>query len=167
VPAESEDLRMKTTSLLPGLFCLAFLFNGSFAQDVFVYESVDENGVTTYSDVPPAEGEAALTDMRSRRTDPNAVQAQVAAMNETYSEVAKTDAARNAVAAENKQIDAENEQIRQQNCQEAQARRQRYTDARRLYRPTEDGGRDYLTSEELEAEWVEADVQVKKWCGRQ
>ena len=74
---------------------------------------------------------------------------------------------RNAVAAENKQIDAENEQISQDNCAQAQARRQRYTDARRLYRPTEDGGREYLTSEELEAEWADADVLVKKWCGRQ
>jgi hypothetical protein len=167
VPAESEDLRMKTTSLVSGLFCLAFLSNGAFAQDVFVYESVDENGVTTFSDVPPAEGEAALTDMRSRRTDPNAVQAQVAAMNETYSEVTQTDADRNAVAAENKQIETKNAQIRQQNCQEAQARRQRYTDARRLYRPTEDGGRDYLTSEELEEQWAEVDQMVKEWCGGQ
>jgi hypothetical protein len=158
---------MKTTSLIPGLLCLAFLSSGSFAQDVFVYESVDENGMMTFSDVPPADGEAELTDMRSRRTDPNAVQSQIAAMNETYDEVAKADAARNAVAAENKQIDADNQQIRQENCAEAQARRQRYTDARRLYRPTEDGGREYLTSEELDAEWADADLQVKKWCGRQ
>ena len=156
---------MKMTLLLPGLLCLAFLSSESIAQDVFVYESVDANGVTTYSDMPPAEGEATLSETRSRRTDPNALQSQIAAMNETYDEVAKADAARNLAAAENKQIDAENEQIRQQNCQEAQARRQRYTDARRLYRPTEDGGRDYLTSDELDAEWADADRQVKKWCG--
>jgi hypothetical protein len=158
---------MKTTSLISALLCLAFLSSGSFAQDIFVYESIDENGVTTFSDVPPAEGEVELTEMRSRRTDPNAVQPQVAAMNEAYGEVAKADAARNAVAAENKQIDAENEQISQDNCAQAQARRQRYTDARRLYRPTEDGGREYLTSEELEAEWADTEVLVKKWCGRQ
>ncbi len=74
---------MKTASLVSGLLCLAFLSSESIAQDVFVYESVDANGVTTFSDVPPAGGEAQLSQMRSRRTDPSAVQSQVAAMNKT------------------------------------------------------------------------------------
>jgi len=158
---------MKTASLVPGLLCLAFLSSESIAQDVFVYESVDANGVMTYSDVPPAEGDAQLTEMRSRRTDPNVVEGEVGAITEFYDEVTKADAARNAATAENKQIEAKNQQIRRLNCEEAQARRQRYIDARRLYRPTEDGGRDYLTSEELEEEWAEAERLVKEWCGGQ
>ena len=48
------------------------------------------------------------------------------------------------------QVDAENQKIRAANCELALDRQRKYDQAIRLYRPTEDGGRDYLTDQELD-----------------
>jgi hypothetical protein len=46
----------------------------------------------------------------------------------------------------------------------AKDRLSRYSEAHRLYRPGPDGEREYLTSEEIDAERAEAISSVGKWC---
>jgi hypothetical protein len=53
---------------------------------------------------------------------------------------------------------------RAENCRVARDRLSRYSEAHRLYRPGPDGEREYLTSEEIDAERAEAISSVGKWC---
>lgn len=53
---------------------------------------------------------------------------------------------------------------RAQNCERAQERRERYTNARRLYRTTEDGEREYLSSDEIDEARAQAAADVEQWC---
>ena len=61
---------------------------------------------------------------------------------------------------------AANEKIRKQNCQIAMDRARKYDQARRLYRATEGGGRDYLTDKELDEERAAANLAVNVWCSK-
>jgi hypothetical protein len=135
------------------------------AQDV--YKWIDDEGVMSYAETPPEGVDAVRTDVRYQRTDKAQLQARLdgqQAMNEaiaTRERQAKEQADEQAdVAARNKEASAEN-------CRLAQERRQKYTEAHRLYRPTEDGGREYLTDAELDAERAAANQAVMEWCGNQ
>lgn len=152
---------MKTT--LTGSILFALLLVGSAAAQG-VYKWVDENGVTSYGETPPDGMPAVRTDVRFNRTDSAALQARLdetQARNdavETRKENAQKD------ADEKARVDAENEAARQANCQLALERQTKYDQAIRLYRPTPDGGREYLTDEELDNERMQANLAVNKWC---
>ena len=49
-------------------------------------------------------------------------------------------------------------------CESARDRLERYETAHRLYRPLEDGEREYLSDEELDAERAAARQSVDEWC---
>lgn len=129
-----------------------------------VYRWVDENGVTSYGETPPDGVQAERTDVRYDRTNPVRLQARLDEQRAVSDAIATRKDDEREVADEKKQIDAENEKIRAANCQLALDRQKKYDEAIRLYRPTEDGGRDYLTDQELDSERAEANLAVNEWC---
>lgn len=138
------------------------------AQNIYlaqgVYKWVDEDGVTSYGETPPDGVPAVQTDIRYSRTSPVAMQARLEEQKAVSNAVATRKEDESRAVDEEIRIEAENKKIREANCQLALERQKKYDEARRLYRPTEDGGRDYLTDQELDAERAEANLAVNEWC---
>ena len=153
---------MKRTSI--PLVALALVCATAVAQEFSVYTWVDDEGIPHYTDRPPTTAEATRTDIRSQRTDPNAVMARVDQQSEQFQQqnTARKDAdeaADDAAATRKKTMDE-----RKANCQQAQERAQNYDTARRLYRPMPDGSREYLSDEELSEARAAANEAVNTWC---
>jgi len=67
-------------------------------------------------------------------------------------------------AAEEQTQANKNQQMRTENCSKAKTRLFTYETSRRLYRPLENGEREYLTDEELDSERAAAQKLVNEWC---
>lgn len=155
---------MKATFIGSAMLSLVLLSGPTAAQGV--YKWVDEKGVTSFGETPPDGVEAVRTDVRFSRTDRAAVQARLDE-DKVVKDAAETRQRQEREQAEEQAgTDARNEEIRKQNCQLALDTQRKYDQARRLYRPTEDGGRDYLSDAELDAERAEANRQVNEWCSQ-
>ena len=155
---------MKATLIGSGMMVLVLLSGAVAAQGV--YKWVDENGVTSYGETPPDGVAAVRTDVRFSRTDQAALQARLDDQKAMNDAVATRKDNERKEADEKAQIDAENQKVREANCQLALDRQRKYDQAIRLYRPTEDGGREYLTDQELDAERAEANRAVNEWCSK-
>ncbi|MGI9329154.1 MAG: DUF4124 domain-containing protein [Gammaproteobacteria bacterium] len=134
------------------------------AQDFNVYRWVDDDGVPQYTDRPPSTEEVTATGVRSRRTDPEAVTARAEQVAERNSQQAET---RQQAADEAPGSAAERAQTleeRRANCASARERAETYNTAQRLYRPLPDGGREYLTDQELDNARNSADQDISAWC---
>ncbi|MEJ2513760.1 MAG: DUF4124 domain-containing protein [Gammaproteobacteria bacterium] len=122
-----------------------------------IYKDVDERGTPIYTDKPPRPGAKPL-DIRSRPTDP----AQVAAQR---ARLMGTDEADAPPPPEDAAPDPEAEAAaRAEQCRLARERAQTYANAQRLYEPLPDGGRRYLTDEELDRARDEARQAVVRFC---
>lgn len=153
---------MRVTAI--SLAALALVCTTVMAQEFSVYKWVDEDGVPHYTDRPQASEEAMRTGIRSQRTDPNAVMARV---EEETAQRAEQNAAQAERTEADDQAEAERRETeaqRKENCQQARERAATYNDARRLYRPMEGGGREYLTDQELSSAREAADAAVSTWC---
>lgn len=137
--------------------CLALAFTiPAFAGDI--YRSVDENGVPVYTDKPPYPG-AKPIGIHSRPTDPEAVaQEQARLLGEGNPNLAPPPPVQAA-----RDPEAEAAQKAEQ-CRLARERAQTYANARRLYEPLPDGGRRYLSDEELDRARDEAQQAVARFC---
>ena len=152
---------MRAAVLLAGALALGIMSN---AVGEVIYKWVDGEGVTHFSEIPPIGVDAERTTIKTRHTNRQTVQARN-----------NTEAAQNAAvntrrqqekeqAADEKSDAAKNQQIRSENCARAKERLTTYNTARRLYRPLENGERDYLTDEELDNERAGAEKLVGEWC---
>lgn len=134
------------------------------AQTASVYKWTDAEGIVNYGSLPPDGSQAERTTIRIRGTDRAAVEAQMA--NEATTQEAtqirkRQEAGEEANAAsDRKEVAAQ----RAENCRIARDRMSRYSEAHRLYRPGQDGEREYLTSDEIDSERAEAINSVSKWC---
>jgi catalase len=153
---------MKVTSI--PLVALILVCTTAVAQEFSVYTWVDDKGVPHYTDRPPNSAEATRTGIRSQRTDPNAVMARTEQRSEQFA--AQNEARDKAGEAADEATAARQETVaeRKANCEQAQDRAQKYDTARRLYRPMADGGREYLTDQELSDARAAANDAVNTWC---
>lgn len=154
---------MKATIIGTAITWLLLVSGVTSAQDV--YKWVDENGVTSYGETPPDNATSVVrTDVRYSRTDPGTVQAR-AVEQQAYKDALETRKRQEREeAADASDLAAKNDRIREENCQTAMDLAQRYSTARRLYRETEGGGREYLTDQELDEERASANLAVNEWC---
>lgn len=155
---------MKLTLILLAALALVCSTAAGAVDEFSVYTWVDDQGVPHYTDRPPTSGEATRTGIRSQRTDPNAVLARTEQQSEQFSE---RKAGRNEAGAEADEATAARQKTvdeRKKNCEQAQERAQKYDTARRLYRPMADGGREYLTDQELSDARAAANEAVNTWC---
>lgn len=123
-----------------------------------VYVTKDERGNLVYTD-RPATMPAQKVGIQNTATDPAAVQQQ-------YSERMQQYAADDAAAADAKKAEPPvlTPQERAERCTQAKQRYDATMSSFRLYENTPDGGRRYLSSEEIDAVRAEAKKLVDVLC---
>ncbi|MDJ0927238.1 MAG: DUF4124 domain-containing protein [Gammaproteobacteria bacterium] len=147
-----------------GIAALQLLLGVAFAQNDVVYKWVDEDGIPQYTDRPPMDVDAQPTGIKSRRTNPAAVQARVDAQSDSNAARSqrRQEEAEDAAAAEDERM--ANLKQREENCKQARQQAETYETSRRLYRPLPNGEREYLTDEELDKARADARASVREWC---
>jgi hypothetical protein len=142
--------------LFPALLA-ALLAAPAVANDV--YRTVDERGVVVYSDRPLSErSEPVRVDTR------NAEQAQAAQPTEPPAEEQSSRSQREADQATLAAARAEQVEIRAAACREARAALEVYETSPRLYETLPDGGRRFLSDEEVVQARVQARQAVADFC---
>ncbi len=137
------------------LLCAALIAWSGMASAV-VYKWVDAQGKVQYGDRPPdgvnAEVVEGLGTHSGRRTDaPAATSPKTAAVNPPAREAKKA-------------VDQDVAQAREKQCAEAQERYKKLIEGRHLYKAGPDGERQYLTSEEIDAERVTQKQDMDAVC---
>lgn len=152
---------MRAAVLLTGVLMLGIM---SSASGEVIYKWVDNAGVTHFSEAPPPGVNAEPTSIRTRYTNRQALQARLDTTAAQNAAVATRKQHEKEQAAEN-QVDATNaKQVRSEKCERAKTRLLTYNTARRLYRPLDNGEREYLSDEELDSERAEAEKLVNDFC---
>ena len=123
-----------------------------------IYKTVDEKGVPIYTDKPPYPGAKPLG-ITSRPTDPEAVAEESARLLGADSPDLVPPP-----PAEQASDPAAEAAAREEQCRLARERAQTYASSQRLYEPLPDGGRRYLTDEELARARDEAQQAIVRFC---
>jgi hypothetical protein len=155
-----------STVLVPAI-AMAFsclLVTIVMAQTASVYRWVDENGITHFTDLPPESADVQNTGIRYQRTNPAAVQARLNQNQEAAQANRENLAEASERAAETREEKKISERERKERCQKAREQSTSYDTAHRLYRRTPDGGREYLSDDEIDKARSEADKSVSEWC---
>jgi hypothetical protein len=120
-----------------------------------VYKWVDAQGKIMYGDRPPDGVHAEVVELLGTRASPNPAP--------PAPKLKSTPDAPPAVEAK-KAVAADVEQTREKQCADAQDRYKKLIEGRRLYKTGDNGERQYLTSEEIDAERVNAKRDVDDIC---
>ncbi len=145
------------------------LLSAGSAWSAQVYRVVDVDGNVAYSDRPDAwnaetifiNTSIATPTVASAATADNAPAEEGASDEEGVTD-------EESAIDENVYAEPTAEEIaaeRMERCGIARERRERYNIAHRIYRETEDGGREYMTDAELDATRAQAAADVEEWCG--
>ncbi|MGD2081980.1 MAG: DUF4124 domain-containing protein [Chromatiales bacterium] len=129
-----------------------------------VYRWVDEQGRTHFGDRPPVSAEAQAVDL-PRPAPPSAGPSAQAQDREKARrkllEYYDDKRAEEKAAAEQARQERD---AREAGCRQARRALKRYTSSGRIYKPTADGGRAYLSAEELDALIGHLEQQVSSLC---
>lgn len=129
------------------------------AEDRNVFKWVDAQGNVIYSDRPRDDGAQRL-DIRSRATD----NAAITAARQARIEAAQAERLKELEGAQVAESEEEERARYTENCRRARKSLESLQQANRLYLPTDDGGRRYLTAEETELRLAKARADVSNWC---
>jgi hypothetical protein len=147
------------------LLCAVLLTWSGLASAV-VYKWTDAQGKLQYGDRPPDGVHAQIVEglgthpLRSEQPRPPVVSASA-----TSSQPAKSAATNNAQDdSVKKAVDDDVAQVKDKQCADAQARYKSLIEGRKLYKAGADGERQYLTSEEIDAERVNAKRDIDTIC---
>ena len=137
------------------------------AEDGTVFVWTDKDGTPHYQDRPPDErpDTARELSLRYKLTDADAIAAEKKRQGEL------SDAAR--VREQQQSEDADSEKAdkakvrdeAEQSCKIARERLQKYDTAHRLYKPSPDGSRTYLSDDETDQARADARRDVDQFCG--
>ena len=144
------------------LLCACLLAWSGLASAV-VYKWTDAQGKLQYGDRPPAGVHAEVVEMlgnhaarqtpaRASESSPAPSAPKAAAQNQQLNDDAK------------KAVDQDVSQTREKQCTDAQAEYKKLIEGRRLYKTGANGERQYLTSEEIDSERVNAKREVDQVC---
>ena len=142
--------------LLPALLA-AMLVTPALANEV--YRTVDERGVVHYSDRPLSD-RSQLVKVESKATDPARAAAESRALLEGDPQREQRGMERQAMAA----AQAEQADIRAEDCRQARAAVETYERSPRLYETLPEGGRRYLSEEEMITARAQARQAVLDYC---
>jgi len=143
------------------MVCAALIAWSSLASAV-VYKWTDAQGKLQYGDRPPdgvhAEvvqllGTHASTARNASSTPAQASSERPAAANPTPKD-----------AADKKAVDQDVAQVKDKQCTDAQDRYKKLIEGRRLYKAGPDGERQFMTSEEIDTERLNAKRDVDQIC---
>ncbi len=135
----------------------------STVASAVVYKWLDADGHVHYGDQPPDGVRAEVVELLGTHAG-----AVPAAPPSTAARTAAQPAAAAATATANKDKaadPAEAAAAREQQCNDAKARLKQLTEGRHLYKPGENGDRQYLTSDEIDAARLDAKKEVDTVCG--
>ena len=145
------------------LLLFAALIAWSGMASAVVYKWVDAQGKVQYGDRPPDGVHADVVEMlgthaASTRTAPagaaqSSPTARVAAANPTTKD-----------AEDKKAVDQDVAQTRDKQCTDAQERYKKLIEGRRLYKPGPDGERQFMTSQEIDTERLNAKRDIDNIC---
>lgn len=122
-----------------------------------VYRSVDAQGNVVYSDRPEGTDAESLF-IATRQPTPPPPATPAAAPEPTGEAEDEPRRERREPTAEEREAD------RSRNCAIARERVESYSMARRLYREAPDGGREYLSDQEITEARAQATADVQEWC---
>jgi hypothetical protein len=147
------------------LLCAVLLTWSGLASAV-VYKWTDAQGKVQYGDRPPDGVHAEVVEglgshgSRSEQTRPAAVSAS---SSQPARNAPQTHAAPSEDGAK-KAVDEDVAQVKEKQCADAQARYKNLIEGRKLYKAGADGERQYLTSEEIDAERINAKREMDSTC---
>jgi hypothetical protein len=150
------------------LLCAALLAWSAMASAV-VYKWTDAQGKVQYGDRPPDGVHAEVVEMpgshaaRSLTAGP----AQTASAPSASTPAQKPATTANSTGQDDpakKAVDEDVAQTRDKQCADAQERYKKLIEGRKLYKAGTDGERQYLTSQEIDAERVNAKHDVDSVC---
>lgn len=124
-----------------------------------VYRTVERDGTITYSD-RPLSANSQLVSVAILPADPERAEAEAEARREM-------ETGRRQQAAESAQLDearAEQAEIKAAACRDARQKVEVYERSPRIYEPLPDGGRRYLSDEEMARARVAARQAVSEFC---
>jgi hypothetical protein len=146
--------------LLPALV-IALLATMANANDV--YRTVQRDGTVVYSD-RPLSPESVRVNVSSDPTDPERVAAEASARQAAEAERRSQAAEDEALAEGLAEGLAAQAELRAKACSDARKAHETYDQARRLYEPLPDGGRRYLSDEEVVRARESARQAVADFC---
>jgi hypothetical protein len=147
------------------LLCAALLAWSGLASAV-VYKWIDAQGKLQYGDRPPDGVHAEIVEglgsrTRSEPARPSAPQASATSAQPASSAQHAKNSQDDGIK---KAVDEDVAQVKEKQCAEAQARYKNLIEGRKLYKAGADGERQYLTSEEIDAERLNAKRELDNTC---
>ncbi len=136
----------------------------SIGASAAVWMWTDADGVVHYSDYPADEG-AVLIEIESKPTNRAAIAEQREKTIALEHERQQGNRLRREEKAEEKDQRKIDRKLAKEKCATARERYDTYYNAPRLYRTTEDGGFEYLSSEEIDTLRAKELTAISKWCG--
>jgi hypothetical protein len=146
------------------LLC-AMLIAWSGVASAVVYKWVDAQGKLQYGDRPPDGVHAEVVEMPGShvgRSTPSSPEPRAQSPTAAANRAAKT--ATTSDDAAKKTVDEDVAQTRDKQCADAQDRYKKLIEGRKLYKAGPDGERQYLSSEEIDSERVNAKRDVDTIC---
>jgi hypothetical protein len=137
------------------LLLFAALIAWSGMASAVVYKWVDAQGKVQYGDRPPDGVHAEVVELLI----PHSASTRSAS---TSAPAAKTASAKD--AADKKAVEQDVSQTRDKQCTEAQDRYKKLIEGRRLYKTGPDGERQFMNSEEIDTERLNAKRDVDTIC---
>ena len=141
------------------LLCAALLAWSGLASAV-VYKWIDAQGKLQYGDRPPDGVHAQIVEglgTHGTRPEPR----PPADSSQPVKSAAQTNNAQDSVK---QTVDEDVAQVKDKQCADAQARYKTLIEGRKLYKAGADGERQYLTSEEIDAERLNAKRDIDAIC---
>ncbi len=129
-----------------------------------VWMWTDADGVVHYSDYPADEG-AVLIEIESKPTNRAAIAEQREETIALERDRQQGDRLRREEKAEEKAQRKIDRELAKEKCAKARERYDTYYNTPRLYKTTEDGDFEYLSSEEIDALRAKEMTAISKWCG--
>ncbi len=136
----------------------------SIGANAAVWMWTDADGEVHYSDYPEV-ASAVLVDIESKPTDRAAIAEQRRETVAQERERQKGERLRRETDAEEKAEQRQDREMAKENCERSKEIYDTYYNAPRLYKPTADGGREFLSAEETDALRAKAKADIDKWCG--
>jgi len=139
------------------LLCAVLMAWSAMASAV-VYKWVDSTGKIQYGDRPPDGVHAEVVELLGTHTGRAARPADAAAAPKTAA------AADPATQAVKKAVDEDVAQAKDKECADAQDRYKKLIEGRKIYKTGADGERQYLTSDEIDSERINAKRDIDTVC---
>jgi hypothetical protein len=142
------------------LMLFAALIVWSGMASAVVYKWVDAQGKLQYGDRPPDGVHAEVVEGLGTHT--SAPSARPASTNASVAVNAANNAAKD--DATKKTVDADVAATRDKQCADAQANYKKLIEGRRIYKTGPDGERQYLTSDQVDSERMQAKRDIDATC---